>query len=201
MGTRNLTIVVQNNEPKIAQYGQWDGYPDGVGVGILSFLKEDGNLDKLKANLSKCRFLDEKGIDKDFIESYEKNTPNWSNEPDNRTPEQKEWWSTYMTRDLADEILTNVANSNLDEIILGNRYEFAVNSLSCEWAYVIDLDKNTFEVYEGYNQSPLSETERFFPLGQYDEYYPVKLAKSFDISSLPERDEFIACFQNEEQED
>jgi len=29
MGTRNLTIVTSNGKTKVAQYGQWDGYPGG----------------------------------------------------------------------------------------------------------------------------------------------------------------------------
>lgn len=31
MGTRNLTCVVLDGEFKVAQYGQWDGYPEGSG--------------------------------------------------------------------------------------------------------------------------------------------------------------------------
>ena len=27
MGTRNLTCVFKDGEYKVAQYGQWDGYP------------------------------------------------------------------------------------------------------------------------------------------------------------------------------
>lgn len=54
MGTRHLTCVVKNNEYKVAQYGQWDGYPSGQGVNILNFLKE----------MSQEKFL--KGIDNCF---------------------------------------------------------------------------------------------------------------------------------------
>jgi hypothetical protein len=39
MGTRNLTMVYQDEQFKVAQYGQWDGYPEGLGVQLLHFLK------------------------------------------------------------------------------------------------------------------------------------------------------------------
>ena len=38
MGTRNLTMVYLNGEYKVAQYGQWDGYPEATGCLILKFL-------------------------------------------------------------------------------------------------------------------------------------------------------------------
>ncbi len=145
MGTRNLTMVISQGETKVAQYGQWDGYPSGVGSCLLSFLKSD-NFEKMKNNLSKVRFLDVEGEDKDFMESYNKNAPEWSNEPDNRTDEQKEWFNTFCSRDLSDEVLVNIAKSDKDEIILRDETYFAADSLFCEWAYVIDLDKNTFEI-------------------------------------------------------
>ena len=86
MGTRNLTMVIDHKgDVKIAQYGQWDGYPSGVGVNVLNFIKNNELFDSLKSKLSKVRFLDEEGIDKDFVESYNKNAGEFSNQPDNRT--------------------------------------------------------------------------------------------------------------------
>ncbi len=38
-GTRNLTCVVVGGEYKVAQYGQWDGYPSGQGLTALNFLR------------------------------------------------------------------------------------------------------------------------------------------------------------------
>jgi hypothetical protein len=48
MGTRHLIKVIYNKETKVAQYGQWDGYPDGQGLTILNFLDEEGNFIDLR---------------------------------------------------------------------------------------------------------------------------------------------------------
>ena len=64
----------------------------------------------------------------------------------------------------------------------------------CEYAYVIDLDKNTFEIYEGFKSGPLVNTERFAYLNEKAEggYAPVALVKSYKIDELPETaDEFV----------
>ncbi len=149
MGTRNLTMVIdQEGEVKVAQYGQWDGYPSGVGVGIVSFLKNETLFESFKKNLSKVRFVDDKGRDKDFIDSYNKNTPQWSNEEDKRTHEQKRWFSLFCTRDIADEVLTNIANSNDEEILLMDRRETAIgDSAWVEWSYIINLKDETLSVH------------------------------------------------------
>jgi hypothetical protein len=55
MGTRHLTIVKHEEEIKVAQYGQWDGYPDGAGIHILDFLYKV-DLDHFKERLSLCEW-------------------------------------------------------------------------------------------------------------------------------------------------
>lgn len=196
MGTRNLTAVMINGEYKIAQYGQWDGYPEGQGVTILDFLSKQENIDALKENLNKTRFLDEEGRDKEFIDAYSANTPEWSSEPDNRTDEQKHWFSSYITRDLGASILESIAASKDDEILLRDAIGFAGDSLFCEWGYVIDFDKNVLEVYRGFNDEPITEG-RFisgdptFENDKTDEYEPIILIKTYDLNNLPNREQFI----------
>jgi hypothetical protein len=157
MGTRHLVTVRNEGEYVVAQYGQWDGYPSGQGITILGFLNSEGNIEKLKEALKKVRFIDFKGRDKEFIEEYEKNAPEWSSDPDNRTFEQRRWFKSYCSRDVGGEILENIAVSTDSEILLKNSLDFGDDSLFCEYAYTIDLDKNTFEIYEDFKGNPIKE--------------------------------------------
>lgn len=200
MGTRNLTMVIsKSGETKIAQYGQWDGYPGGVGVGVLKFLQDKESLNKLQENLLKVRFFDSEGKDKSFIDSYSKNAPQWSNEPDNRTKDQIRWFKTYISRDLSDEILDNIADSEDEEILLKDGSDFINDSLMCEWAYVIDFKTSTFEVYEGFIQSKPKKGDRFYSEEPNKSgYYPCQLTKKYDLDNLPSEDEFIEYFKDKD---
>ena len=166
MGTRNLTMVIKDGQPRIAQYGQWDGYPEGQGLTALAFL-QNADLEHFKSQLDKCR-----------LHSNYKDLP--ENNLDNR--------------DYCAEILQLVNDSDQAEIHLYNESSFAKDSLFCEWAYVIDLDKNVLEVYEGFNKSPLTEAERFFYLQEKngdDDYYPVRHVISFPLNELPSKEDFV----------
>jgi len=194
MGTRHIIAVQSKGDYKIAQYGQWDGYPSGQGVSVLAFLKDEKKVQKLKKNLAKTRFLDEKKKDKAFLAAYNKNAPEWSNQPDNRTPEQIHWFNTYMTRNLGAKILTSVANSKDKEILLRNELPFVADSLFCEWAYVIDFDAGTFEVYHGFQKSPPPKGDRFAGMKSEEngsEYFPIALAKKYKLSKLPSKEKFL----------
>lgn len=54
MGTRNITSVILDDEQKVCQYCQWDGYPTGAGASILEFLK-DCNFEQFKKALENTK--------------------------------------------------------------------------------------------------------------------------------------------------
>lgn len=195
MGTRNLTAVYIDGEYKIAQYGQWDGYPEGQGMTALNFartIKESEDRAAFAEKVRKCRFITEAEIE-------ERNAKI-------RSAEIKNWPMVWpeLSRDTCAGILKMVAQSD-DGLVLQNELDFAADSLFCEWAWVLDLDAGTFEGYEGFNQAnPLTEEDRFFFLNDKAEkdhrdkqYHPVKLVAKWDLDNLPTDEDFLAAFKEE----
>lgn len=185
MGTRHMIAVVSDDKYRVAQYGQWDGYPSGQGVGVLGFLASD-KLESLKRNALKCSFITDDEY-KDLVKDY-------------TNADADKFFGKYpqFSRDTGSNILNLVADAD-DGLKLRDDYRFAADSLFCEWAYVIDLDKNTFEIYKGFNQTPLEAHERFFGMvcerysnrKSSDVYHPVKLQKVFSLLDLPTIEEFL----------
>ena len=200
MGTRNLICVVEGGKYRVAQYGQWDGYPSGQGMGVLNFLRNNGTK-SLQDGLRWCRWLTqceerkrwaEFGVDID-ANSFVK--MDIADRFYNRYPE--------LSRDTGSKILHIVANADAP-LVLSNEHDFAYDSLFCEWAYVIDLDKRTFEVYEGFNKKPLDKSERFYTenivknnIGET--YYPVRLKTSYSLDDLPDEETFLKDNETEDE--
>lgn len=190
MGTRNLTIVVLNNEVKVAQYGQFDGYPSGRGATILEFLR-NVNLEDFKTKVATCSWASKQLLESAFISVGSTDgslTMSQLNELEDRFPQ--------FYRNTGSEILSLIMLSYPNGIKLKNDYDFAGNSLFCEYCYVVDLDKETFEVYLGFNQTPLDEGDRFYGLDGGNGYQPVKLAKTYSLNDLPDEDSFIKYFSD-----
>jgi len=200
MGTRNLTMVISGEQTKVAQYGQWDGYPEGQGKTILEFLQKC-DLNKFKEQVNKLRWITDQET-----EEVEKN-PDWDEE------------YPYLSRNAGGQILGAIHEGKIEvnaglgskKIVdcevkfLVNSEGFAADSLFCEWAYVVDLDKNTFEVYSGFNQEPLNENERFHSYfkekeHRTEQYHPVKFVSSFPLENLPTTEAFLKSFIKEEEE-
>lgn len=198
MGTRNLTMVICNGQTKIAQYGQWDCYPSGQGNTALQFLKSV-NLQDFKKRLEKVHFVtEEETKEKEaFLKSIGSND-GWVNFEQGKIYQQK---YKFDSRDHAAGILQLLMDNPNIDVALNDSSSFAADSLFCEWAYVIDLDAETFEVYKGFNQQPLTEKDRFFYLQDKNaEYMPVKLVKSYSLNDLPDTETMEnECTPSEEE--
>lgn len=178
MGTRHLIAVITNKQPKIAQYGQWDGYPGGAGIGILEFI-QSVPINKFKSAVEKCTFFTEKELESLTLKE-----------------------APQCNRDIGCDILKIVMDSG--GVQLTNSYDFAYDSLFCEWAYIIDLDEGQFEVYAGFNQEKLQCNERFYkeePRHGSQKYFGVKLLYKWPLSHLPSEAEFLNTLEPQDTDD
>ncbi len=200
MGTRNLTVVVKDGEYKVAQYGQWDGYPSGNGVEILEFLRK--NFAELIDKLHLVQWITDEEQDKTWEGIKSDPTSHWV---DFHEASAHEKLYPELSRNTGARILDLILNFEPTEdkpvLKIYNAIDFA-SSPSCEWAWVIDYDKGTFEAYEGYNKEPLTLSDRFYTGKEPDYgYYPVKLVAKWYFYNLPEIEGFLKTFEVEEDEE
>jgi len=175
MGTRHLISAVLDGEFKLAQYGQWDGYPAAQGWSIATFLKST-DLEQFKAKLKSCTW-----VNAEQLETVE-NSKDWKRE------------YPHLSRDAGADVLTMI--NERAPLFLKDSRAFAGESRMCEWAYVIDFDASVLEVYEGFNHEKTPPDSRFPSGAEWLErdggYEPVRLVKKYSFAEIPtEKQQFI----------
>lgn len=187
MGTRNLTCVVHEGTYKVAKYGQWDGYPDSLGVGILQFLLDGFDKETFIQSLNKTRFVTDDEM-KALWKEAGADDSGWATMD---VSDRFKKTNFALSRDCGgDDLLELIQKGEVDKQT--NSLNFAADGLFCEWCYVIDLDKNTFEVYKGFNKTELDSSERFAVLNRVkEEYTPVRHVKTYSLDNLPNEETFL----------
>jgi hypothetical protein len=138
MGTRGLTKVIdKDNVIKVAQYGQWDHYPEGQGAKILSILTQDRYaVEELELALDKCYFTTEaerEAIYADYNTRY----------PDSTHMKKFSSMVPSLSRDTCGDIL-NVVRWSAGPVPLMNESEFEFDELFCEGVYTVNYYTNKF---------------------------------------------------------
>lgn len=181
MGTRGAIVFVIDGIEKVG-YNHWDSYPSGLGVHVLEWMREQANLfldDELRQQVRALQLVDED--EEPTEEERERFSKYWNKS----VSTGQDWYSLLReTQGKPGEILA--AGAMTDG---GN---FPLDSLFCEWAYVIDLDTEVFEVYKGFQKSPPTEG-RWVDRGKADGqgYWPVQRVVSWKFGELPDNDDFI----------
>jgi hypothetical protein len=140
MGTRNLTKVIDSNGvTKVAQYGQWDGYPSGQGLNALYHAIAHKQIEE---GLARVRWAEQEELDKIYSSLPEMNRLG--------TDDSKAFGLLYpnLTRDTCADILGVVAWS-VGEVILVDESEFEKDELFCEGVYTIDFQQRKFISWYG----------------------------------------------------
>lgn len=199
MGTRSLIAVRLDGEYKLAQYCHLDGYPEGQGAGVLQFLTERMDRERFTGSLRKLTYIDDKSYEEIYMRYGCINGSMRIDDYDRMSMAYPQ-----LSRDTGSDILMMVQDETIQ--FLRDSISFAADSLFCEYAWVIDLDANTFEGYRGFNHDPLTETDRFFFLEgvsekpyREEQYHPVKLVKAWRLDALPTLQELSDAFYEEEE--
>ncbi len=198
MGTRNVTIVVSGGKNVVAQYGQWDGYPEGQGKTVLRFararLRKPAGRAAFVDRLARCSFVSDDEVKARYAAEGIGEFMNMT-----QAANFKQKYPTF-DRDMAAEVLEHVWSAS-EPISLRDESDFVRDSLMCEWAYVLDLDKATFEVYRGFNTEPVPKGERFADTPRREreysgenQYFPVKHWQTWSLDALPTEKAFIDAY-------
>ena len=134
MGTRNLTIVKdKTGTTRVAQYGQWDGYPQHSGLKALDFLRDKTLKDNLLQRLTLVEFITDEECDT-IYKRFE--TTDWEN---------KDFLNEYpgLHRDTGVDMLVAVASATETLKTIDNS-AFRDDDLFCEGIYEVDFSTNKF---------------------------------------------------------
>jgi hypothetical protein len=180
MGTRGLWGYAIDGATKTT-YNHYDSYPSGLGQTVLEHARWCAeNLDAAREQALALRVVGE-GDDKPTPEDVEHLRP---------------WTDLGVASRSTDDwycLLRQTQGSPTEALKAGVMLSdrgFAADSLFCEYGYIVDLDGQQFEVYEGFQHAPHSDG-RFAQMGVRPtavsgDYYPIRLVASYPFDALPD---------------
>jgi len=194
MGTRGAIGFFKKGKGKVT-YNHFDSYPEGVGVVVLEEIK-GFSVEQMKKAFDNLKLIEDenKKPTKKEIKEFEK----WSN-PGVGGPMSNTEIKTYY------QLLRNVQGT-LKPYITGevnlivDNEEFLKSSLFCEWAYIVNLDKEVLEVYEGFQKKP--QKNRYeIDKPEDSGYYNCALVKEYPLKDLPTKEQFLKDLERKDDED
>lgn len=194
MGTRGVYGFRVSGKDKVS-YNHSDSCPSGLGVEILGqaiTLGEHEGWDKIKKQAKAIRMVGRH--DKPTAEDIEKFGHKMNLGVGNQSP--NDWYC--LLRETQGDLI-----ANLELGVMIDSADFILDSLFCEWGYIINLDSMKLEVYRGFQSKPHTN-------GRYaemksgrddpeDKYYPCALVAEFDLDNLPASpEEFVKALPKDE---
>lgn len=166
MGTRGAYGFIKNGQHKVS-YNHFDSYPDGLGNDILNYL-DRYTIKQINNHFDAIELVNEDS--QPTKEQIEKCAGTSDFSVSNRS--KQDWYC-----------LLKGAQGNLAAHArvgyMVDAYNFLLDGLFCEYAYIINLDDKTLEIYKGFQKKP--------PKGRYSDaprksgYYAVGLVKTFPL--------------------
>lgn len=183
MSTRGEVGIILKGEYK-GLYNHSDSYPGGLGEEVVAFIKAVNKTKtgwaRLKRNMHKVITIDRNiKPTAEEIERYKQ----YANL--NVSNQSYEDWYCLLRELQGVAAFVEIMKGKLKHADFGAvGKEFIKDSLSCEYAYVINLDNMTLELYKGYQEAP-QEGNRFGVEKNSSGHYPCKLMGICKLSKIP----------------
>jgi len=189
MGREGLIGIRIDGEDKLT-YDHWDSLPEHLGADMVKFCVEKTEaIDWL--NVRKfARWLQ----DVPKIETAKERHLRMLQYVSEMTDTDEEYYEKM--RLLAEE-MTNTLNKILKRGTYEKTNNYITDSLSCQYAYIVNLDTMTLELYKGHQTSPhkkgrYADNEGYVSLGCQATYYPCALVGEYSVFDIP--DDWVQCF-------
>lgn len=180
MATRGIYGFRKNNYDKL-NYNHFNSFPSGLGVDIVFFIKSH--------SLEEINKLCDELIPLPYDTYFEELSPEQKNMMIEFAKEQHEDFEgkklSYMLAPFEGNL---EAYYDYPQVrLMRDDKEFIKNSLSCEWGYIINLDNNTLEIWQGFQSEP-DITNRYgveiYYQYETSNYYPCKLIKEYKLENI-----------------
>jgi hypothetical protein len=146
MGTRGLTKVVYKNQVIVAQYGQWDHYPEGQGVTLFNILKDPANVENFIKKIPQIYYPSDEQLEAIFKPFEDGAMAGMMTFESGDRFEDK---YPSLTRNTGGEIFEVIADWDDSPIPLVRDLDFEKDELFCEGLYTINLDTGFFQTQFG----------------------------------------------------
>jgi hypothetical protein len=157
MGTRGAYGFRINEQDKIT-YNHFDSYPDWLGRKVMEYVSQTP-LDRMRLVANRIVLVGEQTKPSaDLIEKYRKFADLGVS-----TRKYEEWYCLLRKTQGDLSSYQNDLRHMIDSQL------FLTDSLFCEWAYIVNLDSESFEIYKGYNKD-LSARGRYARCSVPDNY-------------------------------
>jgi hypothetical protein len=134
MGTRGFLGFVVDGDAKIT-YNHYDSYPSGLGINVLAWARQI-DVSKVREQVRALRLVSESAA------PSAEEAIQYALHTDSRVSDGDDWYATLRH-------LQGDPQGYLDAGVMPDASDFPTNSLFCEWGYLVDLDRQTLEVYRG----------------------------------------------------
>ena len=185
MGTRGLYGIRKNGVDKTT-YNHYDSYPDGLGRDIIKFAVTH-TVEQISTLYDHIEMINEEKLPTSEQIALCKKYANPDFSVSNQSP--YDWYC--LTRGLQGDLQRAyfmVLNCGITYMMDGR--DFILDSLYCEYAYIINLDTGNLEYFMGFQHKP-QRGNRYGTETTYKEYYPCKLVAKYPLAEIESIDKVV----------